>query len=80
MWRYHVRGKDNKLIKLSDYIYSNEQNALDAASKYVKGRVPRDEVWDAMASYQSTNLDSEVLMLPSRAGHHGRRYNPTGED
>lgn len=52
MWRFDVRGKDNKEIKISDYIYPTEQAAMDAASEFVKGRVPRDEVWSAMASYQ----------------------------
>ncbi len=55
MWRFHVTRQDNAVVKVSEYVYPTEQSALDAASEYVKGRVPRDEVWSAMAAYQSTS-------------------------
>jgi hypothetical protein len=52
MWRYHVYDQNNKQVKVSDYDYSTEKAALEAAAEYVKGRVPRDSVWHTVASHQ----------------------------
>lgn len=51
-WRYHIYGKDNHIIKISDYLYDTEHSALEAAADYVRNRVPRDEVWHSVASHQ----------------------------
>ena len=54
MWRFHVFGKDNRLIAASDFMYNSQQEALKAANEYVKGAVPRLEVWKATTSQQWT--------------------------
>lgn len=50
MWRYHVYGKDNKVEKVSEYVYESEQGALADASAYVKGNQRPNETWHAAAS------------------------------
>jgi hypothetical protein len=51
-WRFHVSGRDNKVVYVSEYDYDSQEEALRAAAEYVKPRVPRDEVWTTIASYR----------------------------
>lgn len=50
MWRYNIYGKDNKLVRASDYIYETEELAMAAAAEYVKRAKPSDETWHTVAS------------------------------
>jgi hypothetical protein len=52
-WRYHVYGKDNKVEKVSEYIYDTEKAALADAAEYVrKNRTPNStDSWHAVASH-----------------------------
>ena len=49
-WRYNITGRDNKLIYTSHYVYDSQDEAMEAATAYAKGRVPLDEVWTKTAS------------------------------